>query len=127
MNKISIFFKSKDAKWYVERSFVLLIIIAFTVIFVFADISWNDIWQSSHGAIGMFWIIFYRTLLNKYFENKYLGKKPNNWAFLFFVAILLIIPWFMHLFMVGLVLFSAILLFWNDWRKWRSELKRYNV
>lgn len=120
MSRISTFFKSKDAKWYVEAAFVLLIIIAVTVIFVFAHRSLNDFWQSSQGAIGFLWIYFYRLLLQDYFDYKYLGKKLNIWAFLIFGTYLLVVPWFMDVLFIGLFLLNALIVtpyFRYKWRK----------
>lgn len=126
MSRISTFLKSKDAKWYVEAAFVLLIIIAVTVIFVFAHRSWNDFWQSSQGAIGFLWIYFYRLLLQDYFDYKYLGKKLNIWAFLIFGTYLLVVPWFMDIWIIGFLLFLAVLLYWVLRRKCAGKLELNN-
>ena len=124
MSRISTFFKSKDAKWYVERSFVLLVLAACTMIVVFADMSLNDFWQSSQGSLGFLWIYFYRLLLQDYFDHKYLGKKLNIWSLIIFGAYLLVVPWFMNIWIIGLLLFLAVLFYWVLRRKWRREFEK---
>jgi hypothetical protein len=124
MSRISTFFKSKDAKWYVERLFVFLVLAACTMIIVFADMSLNDFWQNRHGFLGVLWISFYSLLLRDYFDYKYFGKKLNIWSLLIFGAYLLVMPWFMGIWIVGLLMLQGVILFWIERRKWRREFEK---